>query len=449
MELLSIKVADAKQSATNVKGRTEGKTFDELVASVKEKGILSPILVREMTKGKYEVIAGNRRLAAARVANLKEIPAQLVEMNDTEAHEAQIIENLQREDIHPLDEADAFFSLVKTSDDFKVLAAKLGKSESYVRNRIMLCNLVDVLRKAYLDGKLNDGQALEISKLSPEGDQEKALNHVKQSYSYKGMNILSVGDLKEWIDETFFNELAFQPWLKDKEAMKAIGECKYCPKETSTLFGEIKTGACTSMKCYRRKMDLYIKWLREKTPGLVLVSANGWSKKRGVIGEYDYKKVKKEDKNAKPALIVEGRNRGAIINITSNKPSLETPEEKKDRLENEREEKDADKKRRQAEAERESKKMAGHLDNITWPMKEKHLEPLFDIVLDNTNEAMEVANRLKLDGKRNEDGDLWYPEKDLRDYFLKADAKTKLQIIFELGLRDLYDDLQAKVIKKL
>lgn len=448
MKLINIQVADAKLSATNAKGRNEGKAFEELVASIKEKGVLTPILIRETSKGKYEVIAGNRRLAAAKEAGLKEIPAQVAEMTDVEAQEAQIVENLQREDIHPLEEAEACIQLIKTTDDFKILAAKLGKSESYIRNRIMLCNLADEIKKAYREAVLNDGQALEISRLSATGDQQKALTHVKQNQSWGG-KILSVKDLKSWIDQTFFDELAFQPWLKSKEAMAAVGPCHECPKETSTLFGEVKEGACTTSRCHSRKMKKYVDWMKEQTPGLVLVSKEMYGgHKAGVLGEYDYKKVVKDAKNSKPALIVAGKDRGKLIsvNVTKMPVGQMTPEEKVKHEEEVKKEKIESDKRQAAKKEKENRKMEGALKNITWPLKEKHLEPLLDLLINNA-ELEDIAERRKMEGKRDEDGSYSDPEKVLRDGFAKSDAKTKIQIVFEVGLSDCWE--VDKIIKKL
>src|SRR5262245_34603566 len=117
MKVQNIKVADAKPSATNPRGVKfeNDPSFKDLVASVKEKGILVPVIVRPVGKG-YEVIAGARRLAAAKEAGLDTIPADVREMDDDEAREVQIIENLQRTDIHPLDEGEAFRQLMEKSD---------------------------------------------------------------------------------------------------------------------------------------------------------------------------------------------------------------------------------------------------------------------------------------------------------------------------------------------
>src|ERR1039458_5189914 len=113
MQLQEVKVSACYESETNPRGKDfGGKAFDELVASIKEKGILTPILVRPSTiKGRsgehFEVVAGNRRFRAAQQLKLETIPAQVQEMTDSEAREAQIVENLQRQDVHPLEEGEA------------------------------------------------------------------------------------------------------------------------------------------------------------------------------------------------------------------------------------------------------------------------------------------------------------------------------------------------------
>ena len=108
MNLQSVKISACYESQTNPRGTDfGGAAFKDLVASVKEKGILVRCLcARKHGSAEYEVIAGSRRLRAAKEAGLKEIPAQIVDMNDTAARE-QIVENLQRQDIHPLEEGEA------------------------------------------------------------------------------------------------------------------------------------------------------------------------------------------------------------------------------------------------------------------------------------------------------------------------------------------------------
>src|SRR6266705_5707741 len=104
-------------------------------ASFKTQGILAPLLVRELEESKYEVVAGARRLRAAKLAELEKLPVRVVKLTDAEAIEAQCIENLQREDIHPLEEALGFKSLLELGEPYNIthIAARSGKSEAYIQ----------------------------------------------------------------------------------------------------------------------------------------------------------------------------------------------------------------------------------------------------------------------------------------------------------------------------
>jgi len=174
--LQTLKVSECYESETNPRGTDfAGKQFDELVASIEEKDVLVPVLARAkfqsntLTKReleqKYEVIAGNRRLRAAKQAGLKEIPAQLVEMTDGEAREAQIVENLQRQDVHPLEEGEAYRQLMVANDgyDIEAIAAKVGKSKTYVRGRLVLTTLIDKAAAEFRKGTMTAGHAALIA----------------------------------------------------------------------------------------------------------------------------------------------------------------------------------------------------------------------------------------------------------------------------------------------
>src|SRR5215831_20253496 len=136
--LQTLKVSQCIESETNPRGtKFDEADLKELTASIKEQGILMPLLVRPY-KGKFEVIAGSRRFRAAKLAGLTEIPAHLVEMTDIEAREAQIVENLQRADVHPLQEGASYRDLIEKSGyDIAAVAVRVGKSEGYVRNRLV------------------------------------------------------------------------------------------------------------------------------------------------------------------------------------------------------------------------------------------------------------------------------------------------------------------------
>jgi ParB/RepB/Spo0J family partition protein len=123
------------------------ETLDELTASIREHGVLQPILVRPIGPNTYQLIAGERRWRASRQAGLDSIPALIEEIDDDTALEISIIENLQREDISPLDEASMFDRMVSEHGySIRKLADKLGKDKGYVENRLRLADAPDEVR---------------------------------------------------------------------------------------------------------------------------------------------------------------------------------------------------------------------------------------------------------------------------------------------------------------
>jgi ParB family chromosome partitioning protein len=153
------------------------RTFDEqpladLAASVKEKGVLSPILVRPLGPDSYEIVAGERRWRAAQIAKLHDVPVVIREMADGEALEIAIIENVQRADLNALEEAAAYQQLM--AEPFKrtqeQVAAHVGKSRSHVANTLRLLNLPPQVLTWLKEGKLTAGHARTLLGLpDPEG----------------------------------------------------------------------------------------------------------------------------------------------------------------------------------------------------------------------------------------------------------------------------------------
>jgi ParB family chromosome partitioning protein len=142
------------------------KTFDEqpladLAASIKEKGVLSPILVRPIGADRYEIVAGERRWRAAQLAKLHDVPVVVREMADGEALEIAIIENVQRADLNAIEEATAYRQLM--DEPFKrtqeEVAQHVGKSRSHVANTVRLLNLPPQVLAWLRDGKLTAGHA--------------------------------------------------------------------------------------------------------------------------------------------------------------------------------------------------------------------------------------------------------------------------------------------------
>lgn len=163
------------------------QTFNEenlnsLAESIKRKGVLQPILVVKKDDGGYQLVAGERRLRASKIAGLAEVPAIVVNMDDQEQLEVAILENIQREDLNPLEEAESYRRLM---DEFhhtqEELSEILGKSRSHVANILRLLTLPPQVKEMVREGKLNFGQARALIGLDDAAEiaknvAEKSLN---------------------------------------------------------------------------------------------------------------------------------------------------------------------------------------------------------------------------------------------------------------------------------
>ena len=141
------------------------KTFDEtaleeLADSIRQHGVLQPLLVRPLTSGGYQLVAGERRWRASRLAELKEVPVIIKELSDTEAMEIAIIENLQREDLNPIEEAEGLQALIdKCGYTQEQGATSVGKSRPAITNALRLLKLPEEVREMAKDGTISAGHA--------------------------------------------------------------------------------------------------------------------------------------------------------------------------------------------------------------------------------------------------------------------------------------------------
>ena len=162
------------------------KLFDEaalaeLADSIREHGVIQPLTVRKLASGYYQIIAGERRWRAARMAGLTEVPAVVIEADDQKAAELALVENLQREDLNPMEEAAGYQALIQTYHMTQEEAAqRVGKSRSAVANAMRLLGLQPAVRKLVEEGSLSAGHARALLPLSP-ALQTKAAEAVVQS----------------------------------------------------------------------------------------------------------------------------------------------------------------------------------------------------------------------------------------------------------------------------
>ena len=164
---LSLPISQVESCSSQPRKHFDEASLAELAASIQEHGIIQPLTVRKLASGYYQIIAGERRWRAARLAGLSEVPVIVIEADDRKAAELAMIENLQREDLNPMEEAAGFQSLIETYHMTQEEAAtRVGKSRSAVTNALRLLSLTPSVRKLVEEGKLSAGHARALLPLS-------------------------------------------------------------------------------------------------------------------------------------------------------------------------------------------------------------------------------------------------------------------------------------------
>ena len=465
MELKTIKVSDCYEFPTNPRGaKFEGKEFDELVASVKEKGVLMPVLARPNGK-RFEIVAGNRRLRAAKEAGLAEIPARIADMTDIEAREAQIVENLQRADIHPIDEAAAYRDLIENSKprpEIATIAAKVGKSESYVRQRLVLTQLDAKIAAKVRAGQLSIAHAVLVARLD-KAEQPAA-------YKFATERGCTLSELREHIAETVFRTaMKNPPWKSDEQAKAEIAKVTGLKGGDTNLFGEEAIEKIENPADYARAMAAYIQLKIDefKSAGkpLTLASGDYSTTLKGVLGRNEYHTMdqawygNKKCKSGHDALIVDGDGVGKLIKICTDKKcpahnysaASETPEAKAEaRTERKKERVAADRKRT-----KDAAAMTAAVAKMSWPLTEKHLDVLIGIALPeasfDTQKQIVKRRELNPDKKRASFGGYDY-ERPIQKAAADMTPKEKVGLLLELLVpcySSYYNERRASAFKRL
>ena len=156
-----------------------GKELLELTQSIKQKGFIQPIVVREVGGGRYEVVAGERRYQAAKSLGLKEIPTIIKELDEKDAFILAIVENLQRKNLNPIEEAEAFKKLMHEFEfSLEDIALFVGKDKTTVANALRLLKLPDTIKQALKEGQITRTQARTILGVEKLQDQEKLFRQI-------------------------------------------------------------------------------------------------------------------------------------------------------------------------------------------------------------------------------------------------------------------------------
>ena len=171
--------------------RFEEEELADLVASIKEKGVLQPLLVRSISNGKYEIIAGERRYRASKEAGLSEVPVIVKDFSDKETLEVALIENLQRQDLNPLEEAQGYRRLLQEFHHTQEELAKVvGKSRSHVANMMRLLELPDIVKDFVEKGQISAGHARAL--LNAKNPEKLAQKVVEQGLNVRQTEALAM-----------------------------------------------------------------------------------------------------------------------------------------------------------------------------------------------------------------------------------------------------------------
>lgn len=265
-----------------VKGIVESKlnprkTFtdmDDLQASVAARGVLTPLLVRAGTHGTYELIAGARRLRAAIAAGVRTVPAvEILDCDDAAAAELQIIENCQRADVHPMEEAEAYEALAQAMPceytiRLNALASKVGKPRSTIAKRLRLLALPKAAREAFKAGAIGAEIANLIARIPKPKDREKAAKFatteteigLRDARTIDVRALPPIESVAAWIEkhlERSLKDASFDP--TDVTLVPKAGACGPCPKRIGNQ-GDLFAGAgnedvCTDGACFQLKGD--------------------------------------------------------------------------------------------------------------------------------------------------------------------------------------------------
>ena len=176
-QIMEINIDELRSNPYQPRKTFDEESLNELASSIKEHGVFQPIIAKKSIKG-YEIVAGERRVKASKLAGLNTIPAIVKDFSDEDMMEIALLENLQRENLNALEEAEAYYTLKnKLNLTQEELAVKVGKSRSHITNMLGLLNLPSEIKDEVIKGELSMGHARILSKLE---DKEQALNLAEQ-----------------------------------------------------------------------------------------------------------------------------------------------------------------------------------------------------------------------------------------------------------------------------
>lgn len=232
-DIVEVKLSELRSNPYQPRQKFDQEKLVELANSIKEYGVLEPIIVTKSIKG-YEIVAGERRKKASELAGLETIPAIIKEFTDSEMMQIALLENIQRENLTAIEEAEAYSNLLKVLNvTQEELANKIGKSRTYITNMVGLLNLPESVKNDILHGLISAGHAKILSKLENEElitelAEKIKLNHLSvrelenlvQNPDYKRKNAIvkiKNENCYNYVEEAFTDKIGNRVRIKNKK----------------------------------------------------------------------------------------------------------------------------------------------------------------------------------------------------------------------------------------
>jgi len=464
-EFRNLPIAQLQESPTNPRRRFDERAMEELTASVRSQGVLQPLLVRPREEDRFEIVIGARRFRAAQRAERTEVPVRIRELTDAQCVEIQLVENIQREGVHPMEEASAFYGLLHTDGlnyDVPTLAAKAGKSPAFVAQRLKLVDLIPSIADAFLADQIGVGHALEIAKLTQE-QQQKAFDAAFRNVWSNGRDsrvLVPLRDFTAWIEQNILLSLDHVPFDKsDATLVPEAGSCAECPKRTgfnTLLFGEGVHDACSDGACYQNKLGKSVERQIAEKPKLVRISTNHVAHNDGPVlprSRYVALHLAKNGKAKQPlspyqkpckhmaeAIVVDGAERGHTVKVCA-EPSCNvhfadrrSPDPAQQAKEREQRRKEIEK--RKLEITLRHRILAEVLKKVGAPLDRADLVFIVDVMLERTEPLRREALARRHKMVEGTGSEVTYPQvqKGLQRLLRQLDENGLSKLIVEIVL---------------
>lgn len=244
-EVIDIDLNDLRPNPYQPRQHFDETALKELAKSIEQTGVFQPIIVRPSSVQGYEIIAGERRFRASKLANKKTIPAIVRRFDEEQMMQIAVLENLQREDLDPLEEAEAYQTLMdRLHLTQKELADKLGKSRPYIANYLRLLTLPDVIKQKVQEKKLSVGQARTLLGLK----NKKQMVLVAEKVEAEQLTVRQL--------EQFVNDLVHRPAVEKKEPSKKSRKSSYIQESERQLQDKFGTMVSINDKNGKGKIEI-------------------------------------------------------------------------------------------------------------------------------------------------------------------------------------------------